>query len=80
MPATGPAAARPTPAGRFGPVRPEIAWPGSSPTSADHRRRAGWVSEFSARQLAAPVADRELTVLTNLCQQLLISNEFLYVD
>ena len=28
----------------------------------------------------APGPDRELAVLTNLCQQLLISNEFLYVD
>jgi hypothetical protein len=41
---------------------------------------ATWVSEYHARQLAMPGPDRELAVLTNLCQQLLISNEFLYVD
>jgi hypothetical protein len=42
-------------------------------------------SAFCAEQLAhqksvAPAADHELAVLTNLCQQLLDSNEFLYVD
>ncbi len=41
---------------------------------------ASWVSEYGCRQLATPGPDRELAVLTNLCQQLLISNEFLYVD
>jgi Protein of unknown function (DUF1549)/Protein of unknown function (DUF1553)/Planctomycete cytochrome C len=41
---------------------------------------ATWVSEFAVRQVAMPGPDRELAVLTNLCQQLLISNEFLYVD
>ena len=41
---------------------------------------ATWVSEFASRQPGAPGPDRELAVLTNLCQQLLISNEFLYVD
>ena len=41
---------------------------------------AAWVSEYGSRQLATPGPDRELAVLTNLCQQLLISNEFLYVD
>ena len=41
---------------------------------------AAWVSEYEARQLATPGPGRELAVLTNLCQQLLISNEFLYVD
>jgi mono/diheme cytochrome c family protein len=41
---------------------------------------AAWVSEYDARQLATPGPGRELAVLTNLCQQLLISNEFLYVD
>jgi hypothetical protein len=41
---------------------------------------ATWVSEYDARQLATPGPGRELAVLTNLCQQLLISNEFLYVD
>ena len=41
---------------------------------------AAWVSEYGSRQLRAPGPDRELAVLTNLCQQLLISNEFLYVD
>ncbi len=39
-----------------------------------------WVNEFGSRQLAKPGPDGELAVLTNLCQQLLISNEFLYVD
>jgi hypothetical protein len=41
-----------------------------------------WASEFVAEQYATlpPVGDRELAVLTNLCQQLLASNEFLYVD
>ncbi len=41
---------------------------------------AAWVGEYGSRQLATPGPDRELAVLTNLCQQLLISNEFLYVD
>ncbi len=41
---------------------------------------AAWVNEYGSRQLRAPGPDRELAVLTNLCQQLLISNEFLYVD
>ena len=39
-----------------------------------------WVRKYCSRLLAMPGADRELAVLTNLCQQLLISNEFLYVD
>jgi hypothetical protein len=39
-----------------------------------------WVNEYCSQQLKAPGPDRELAVLTNLCQQLLISNEFLYVD
>ena len=39
-----------------------------------------WVNEYSSLQLSTPGPDRELAVLTNLCQQLLISNEFLYVD
>jgi hypothetical protein len=39
-----------------------------------------WVSEYGSGQLSKPGPDRELAVLTNLCQQLLISNEFLYVD
>ena len=38
------------------------------------------MNEYSSRQLSTPGPDRELAVLTNLCQQLLISNEFLYVD
>jgi hypothetical protein len=41
---------------------------------------ASWVNEYVSRQLSTAGADRELAVLTNLCQQLLISNEFLYVD
>jgi hypothetical protein len=39
-----------------------------------------WVSDYGSRQVSTPGSDRELAVLTNLCQQLLISNEFLYVD
>jgi hypothetical protein len=44
-----------------------------------------WAREFLHGQLAELArskagGDRELTVLTNLCQQLLTSNEFLYVD
>jgi hypothetical protein len=39
-----------------------------------------WVNDYGSRQLRLPGPDRELAVLTNLCQQLLISNEFLYVD
>jgi hypothetical protein len=39
-----------------------------------------WVDEYVSRQLSTSGPDRELAVLTNLCQQLLISNEFLYVD
>jgi hypothetical protein len=43
---------------------------------------AGWVAEFAAGPGGAPApgSDQELAVLTNLCQQLLTSNEFLYVD
>jgi hypothetical protein len=41
---------------------------------------AAWVNEYGCRQLSTPGPNRELAVLTNLCQQLLISNEFLYVD
>jgi len=41
---------------------------------------AAWIADFSAHQSSTPGPDRELAVLTNLCQQLLISNEFLYVD
>jgi len=44
----------------------------------------GWACDFVAAQLAAPATapagDAELAVLTNLAQQLLSSNEFLYVD
>ena len=44
-----------------------------------------WVARFTAGQLAqlrevAEKSDHELAVLTSLCQQLLSSNEFLYVD
>jgi hypothetical protein len=44
-----------------------------------------WARAFAAEQLqslerSGAAGDRELTVLTNLCQQLLNSNEFLYVD
>ena len=43
-----------------------------------------WARTFVAGQLDAlakanATGDRELTVLTDLCQQLLTSNEFLYV-
>lgn len=45
----------------------------------------GWACAFVNEQLATldrsgAGGDRELTVLTHLCQQLLTSNEFLYVD
>ena len=36
--------------------------------------------DILARNNGTAPSDRELAVLTNLCQQLLISNEFLYVD
>jgi hypothetical protein len=44
-----------------------------------------WASEFASGQLnelarSKSDKDPELAVLTNLCQQLLTSNEFLYVD
>ena len=44
-----------------------------------------WAISFAAEQRAAldqagAGGDRQLTVLTSLCQQLLDSNEFLYVD
>jgi hypothetical protein len=44
-----------------------------------------WAREFIAGQLAAatvskPGGDTELAALANLCQQLMTSNEFLYVD
>jgi hypothetical protein len=44
-----------------------------------------WASAFAAEQRAlldreGAKGDRELAVLANLCQQLLNSNEFLYVD
>jgi hypothetical protein len=41
---------------------------------------ANWVSEFGSRQNASSSKDGGLGTLTSLCQQLLISNEFLYVD
>jgi hypothetical protein len=44
-----------------------------------------WARAFIVRQLeelakSKVSGDRELMALTNLCQQLLTSNEFLYVD
>ena len=56
--------------------------PGSSFTSGRSRpKRRAWVNEYAfAGSSRRQVRDRELAVLTNLCQQLLISNEFLYVD
>ena len=44
-----------------------------------------WARSFAAEQRAVldrsgAGGDRQLTVLTSLCQQLLDSNEFLYVD
>jgi hypothetical protein len=41
---------------------------------------SAWVRDYGAQQRTIPGPDRDLAVLTNLCQQLLISNEFLYVD
>jgi hypothetical protein len=44
-----------------------------------------WAMSFATEQRstlgrAAAKGDRDLAVLTNLCQQLISSNEFLYVD
>jgi Protein of unknown function (DUF1549)/Protein of unknown function (DUF1553)/Planctomycete cytochrome C len=49
------------------------------------REEQDWARAYIARQLGVPAktnagGDRELMALTNLCQQLLTSNEFLYVD
>jgi hypothetical protein len=73
-----------------GPARPALAqliayaWPlvYQRPITADE---LDWACEFAAAQRqaldqAGAGGDRELTVLSNLCQQLLDSNEFLYVD
>jgi hypothetical protein len=73
-----------------GPARPDLAqqiayaWPlvYQRPITADE---LDWACEFAAGQRQAlehsgAGGDRELTVLTSLCQQLLNSNEFLYVD
>ena len=50
------------------------------PPSADEADRAGRFLARQAEQLRAHHADPDLAALTNLCQQLLASNEFLYVD
>jgi hypothetical protein len=50
----------------------------ASPTEIDLGCR--FVLRQAARQRAASVADAERAALTNLCQQLLASNEFLHVD
>jgi hypothetical protein len=51
------------------------------PISAEER---DWARAFVTQQLVTMgrggESDRALAVLTNLCQQLLTSNEFLYVD
>jgi hypothetical protein len=73
-----------------GPARPALAqqiayaWPlvYQRPITADE---LDWACEFAAEQRqaldqAGAGGDRELTVRSNLCQQLLDSNEFLYVD
>jgi hypothetical protein len=44
------------------------------------REELRWVSEFAAGAGSSGDRGRDLQVLTHLCQQLLNSNEFLYVD
>ncbi len=61
-------------------------WPGSSPTSGptapeelDLAARASFADQ-TARCVRPASRSRNASPLTNLCQQLLTSNEFLYVD
>jgi len=49
------------------------------PTSDEHRLAEAFLTEQTAIH-RAKVKDADLAALTNLCQQLLASNEFLYVD
>ena len=49
------------------------------PTDDELRLAAGFLQR-QVRHLAGTAKDPELAALTNLCQQLLASNEFLYVD
>ncbi len=60
------------------------AWRIAYGRAISHEERA-WALEFVDGQLdpldrSKPGGDRELAVLANLCQQLMTSNEFLYVD
>ncbi len=66
----------------FGPVRPAGGMRLEARLPApDHARRGGMGrASMAPGSSPTPGPDRELAVLTNLCQQLLISNEFLYVD
>lgn len=71
------AAADPSPEGRI-----RAAWLRTylrEPTDDEARLAAGFLQQ-QARHLAGTAKDPELAALTNLCQQLLASNEFLYVD
>ena len=52
--------------------------PKQGPTAWCHRFLAS--DETQAAALTGKAKDPELAALTNLCQQLLASNEFLYVD
>ncbi len=48
--------------------------------NADELRLASAFLEAQTESLRGKAKDAELAALTNLCQQLLASNEFLYVD
>ena len=48
--------------------------------AADELRLAKTFLTTQSATLRATVKDPDLAALTNLCQQLLASNEFLYVD
>ena len=50
------------------------------PPTADELRVGSAFVRSQTRALAGRAKDPELAALTNLCQQLLASNEFLYVD
>ena len=60
-----------------------MAWRARLPAAADRGRtaaRRGVPRDADGRPARATAKDAELAALTNLCQQLLASNEFLYVD
>ena len=83
-PADGPATVDDGPAGGRWPGWIGLAWRLAYQRPASPEE-LGWARAFVAEQLDAigqdgEASDRERAVLTNLCQQLLSSNEFLYVD